>query len=181
MTQATMVSVRPFYGGDWQDCSAEDIVLDKFSDEPVTRVGIASRDEVTAAIGSVVAGQAATRWDPPARYRALSAASSRLAADADAFVDAIVTDTGFTLGDARREVSRAADTLLLSGEEAKRLTGEIAPLVGAEAGHGRLGFTVYHPLGVVCAITPFNSPLNTRVSEFHGEVARCQRDWGWRG
>ena len=52
-------------------------------------------------------------------------------------------------------------TLLLSAEEAKRLTGDVVPMDGAPGVSGRIGFTVRRPVGVVAAITPFNSPLNT--------------------
>jgi acyl-CoA reductase-like NAD-dependent aldehyde dehydrogenase len=52
-------------------------------------------------------------------------------------------------------------TLKLSGEEARRLAGDVIPLAGAPGQAGRLGFTIRVPLGVVAAITPFNSPLNT--------------------
>jgi succinate-semialdehyde dehydrogenase/glutarate-semialdehyde dehydrogenase len=52
---------------------------------------------------------------------------------------------------------------MLCGEEARRLAGEVIPMEGAPGGGGRLAFTRYRPLGVVCAITPFNSPLNTVV------------------
>ncbi len=37
----------------------------------------------------------------------------------------------------------------------------MVPLEGAAGQQGRLGFTLRVPLGVVCAITPFNAPLNT--------------------
>src|SRR5262249_38114822 len=56
---------------------------------------------------------------------------------------------------------RALQTLRLSAEEARRLVGEMVPLDGAPQQKGRLGFTIPVPLGVVCAITPFNAPLNT--------------------
>ena len=41
----------------------------------------------------------------------------------------------------------------------------MVPLQGAPGGGGpgARAFTVDRPLGVVCAITPFNSPLNTVV------------------
>ncbi len=35
------------------------------------------------------------------------------------------------------------------------------PLEGAPQQTGRIGFTIPVPLGVVCAITPFNAPINT--------------------
>ncbi len=52
-------------------------------------------------------------------------------------------------------------TFHLSAEEARRFGGEMVPLEGAPQQAGRLGFTLRVPLGVVCAITPFNAPLNT--------------------
>ena len=58
------------------------------------------------------------------------------------------------------EVSRAQQTLILSAEEAKRMTGEMVPLAGAPGCDKRLAFTMRMPVGVVCAITPFNFPLN---------------------
>jgi succinate-semialdehyde dehydrogenase/glutarate-semialdehyde dehydrogenase len=52
-------------------------------------------------------------------------------------------------------------TLRVSADEARRLTGEMIPLEGAPQQVGRIGFTIPVPLGVVCAITPFNAPINT--------------------
>jgi len=70
-------------------------------------------------------------------------------------------EAGFTAADASGEVRRCLQTLKLSAEEARRLAGEVIPLAGAPQQAGRLGFTLRVPLGVVLAITPFNSPLNT--------------------
>jgi acyl-CoA reductase-like NAD-dependent aldehyde dehydrogenase len=64
------------------------------------------------------------------------------------------------LAEARAEVSRARETIDLSADEAKRLSGEVLPLDGAPGGAGKLGFTLRVPCGVVAAITPFNFPLN---------------------
>ncbi len=52
-------------------------------------------------------------------------------------------------------------TFRLSAEEARNFRGEMVPLEGAPGQAGRIGFTLRVPLGVVCAITPFNAPLNT--------------------
>jgi succinate-semialdehyde dehydrogenase/glutarate-semialdehyde dehydrogenase len=79
------------------------------------------------------------------------------------FVENVILDTGFAIPDAEREVDRAVDTLIVSSEESKRIHGETIPLDGTPAGEGRYGFTMRFPLGVVCAITPFNSPLNTVI------------------
>src|SRR3546814_4433013 len=52
-------------------------------------------------------------------------------------------------------------TFRLPGDGARRLAGDVIPLEGAPQQEGRLAFTLRVPLGVVVAITPFNSPLNT--------------------
>ena len=73
----------------------------------------------------------------------------------------MVAEAGFPARDAGTEVTRALQTLALSAEEAKRLGGESVAFDGAPGGAGRIGFTLRVPLGLVVAITPFNSPLNT--------------------
>jgi succinate-semialdehyde dehydrogenase/glutarate-semialdehyde dehydrogenase len=156
-----LTDVRPFFNGTWHDGPVEEIVPDKFTDAPTTRVEGSDRAQVEEAIASAVQGQESVTWGPSDRYQALARASEILRDQADDVVRTIVADSGFTVADAAREVERAAETLLVSGEEAKRLVGEIVPLEGAPGVRNRLGYTVFHPVGVVCAITPFNSPLNT--------------------
>jgi len=95
------------------------------------------------------------------RHQVLSRAARLLSDRRDTFIATIVAESGFTVQDAATEVTRATETLQLCAEEARRITGEMVPMEGAPGITGRIGFTVRHPLGVVCAITPFNSPLNT--------------------
>ena len=64
-----------------------------------------------------------------------------------------------------------AETIELSAEEAKRISGEVLPLDGAPGGAGKLGFTLRVPCGVVAAITPFNAPLNTVVHKIAPAIA----------
>ena len=91
----------------------------------------------------------------------MSAAAGLLEARREAFVQSITADTGFTTSDAAGEVARAQQTLILSAEEAKRIRGEMVPVETAPGQATRMGYTIRVPVGVVCAITPFNSPLNT--------------------
>jgi succinate-semialdehyde dehydrogenase/glutarate-semialdehyde dehydrogenase len=158
---STVATVRPFIAGEWREGEGQTTVLNKFTGEPETVVSDASRAQVSEAVAAVAEGQRRVRWDNADRYRVLAAASALVDDRRDLLIDTIVDDAGFTIGDAAREVDRAAQTLLLSGEEAKRLAGEVVPLHGAAGQQRRIGLTTYHPLGVVCAITPFNSPLNT--------------------
>lgn len=160
MTQLT--TLRPFFGGDWHDGDdAVETVFDKYSDAAATDVQTSSRAQVDALIGAAVAGQERTRLSQHDRYRILSTASRLILERRDELIETVALDTGFVHADAVKEVDRTAETLQLSAEEARRLAGEVVPLAGAAGLEGRLAYTRLDPLGVVCAITPFNSPLNT--------------------
>ena len=76
-------------------------------------------------------------------------------------VQTLQQEAGFTASDAQGELKRCLETLKLSAEEARKLSGEMIPLTGAPDQKNRIGFTVRVPLGIVAAITPFNAPLNT--------------------
>jgi succinate-semialdehyde dehydrogenase/glutarate-semialdehyde dehydrogenase len=124
---------------------------------------VAAADREQAA-HAVAAAHAAFRAGAPVAYergaildRAAGLIQTRLAD----FVRTMQMEAGFTAADAAGEVRRCTETLRLSAEEARRLAGEVVPLAGAPQQSGRIGFTLRVPLGVVLAITPFNSPLNT--------------------
>jgi acyl-CoA reductase-like NAD-dependent aldehyde dehydrogenase len=51
-------------------------------------------------------------------------------------------------------------TYTFAAVEARKLAGEMIPMESAQAGEGKLGFTVRKPIGVVGAISPFNFPCN---------------------
>ncbi len=61
----------------------------------------------------------------------------------------ISREEGKILAEGVFEASRAAETIELSAEEAKRLGGEVLPLDGAPGGAGKFGFTLRVPCGVV--------------------------------
>ncbi len=152
-----------FIDGEWTKGARSFPVVDKYTGRPIATVAEASREQVHQAVEAAVR---AFRRGPPtpyARYELLMRAAEGVRARRDAFRETIVAEAGFTLADADNEVNRALQTLSTSAEEAKRLAGEVVPLGGAPIQGTRLGFTLRVPIGVVCAITPFNSPLNTVV------------------
>ncbi len=57
---------------------------------------------------------------------------------------------------ARNEVAYAADFLLWFAEEAKRIYGETIPSARAD----QRFITMYQPVGVAAAITPWNYPIS---------------------
>jgi acyl-CoA reductase-like NAD-dependent aldehyde dehydrogenase len=155
-----MRQARLLINGEWTDGVTTSTLRDKFNNEVIAEVHEADHGQVEQALAGVAKGQRSVVFPHYQRFEVLSRAASLLLERTD-LIDTIVDDTGFTIGDAEREVSRTAQTLQLSGEEAKRIQGEMVPLHGAPGIQGRIAFTVRYPVGVVCAITPFNSPLNT--------------------
>jgi succinate-semialdehyde dehydrogenase/glutarate-semialdehyde dehydrogenase len=136
-------------------------VMDKYRLEPGALVGTPDAAQAAAA---VAAAHAAFRRGAPGpfdRGAILERAATLLEPKADEFVRIMQMEAGFTQSDASGEVRRCLQTLKLSAEEARRLAGDVIPLAGAPQQAGRMGFTLRVPLGVVLAITPFNSPLNT--------------------
>jgi acyl-CoA reductase-like NAD-dependent aldehyde dehydrogenase len=61
---------------------------------------------------------------------------------------------------ARVEAQRAMSTYTFAAVEARKLAGEMVPMDAAQAGTGKLAFTLRQPVGIVGAISPFNFPLN---------------------
>lgn len=136
-------------------------VMDKFHLAPGAYVTTADREQAAQAVASAHAAFRAGAPGPFDRGALLERAAQMLEPLTESFVRTMQMEAGFTLADASGEVRRCIQTLKLSAEEARRLAGEVIPLAGAPQQAGRLGFTLRVPLGVVLAITPFNSPLNT--------------------
>jgi acyl-CoA reductase-like NAD-dependent aldehyde dehydrogenase len=72
----------------------------------------------------------------------------------------ICEEAGKPIKTARVEASRAMSTYTFAAVEARKLAGEMIPMESAQAGEGKLGFTLRKPIGVVAAISPFNFPCN---------------------
>ena len=153
--------MKMYVGGAWTEGSARTAVRNPFDDSIVDTVPVAAPAEIETALASAVRG-ARVMKAMPAHRRAeiLAAASLALRARAEEFAVVLTREMGKPIAESRGEVGRAAQTLLLASEEAKRVTGEMIPLDAAPGGDGKLGFTVRIPCGVVLAITPFNFPLN---------------------
>jgi acyl-CoA reductase-like NAD-dependent aldehyde dehydrogenase len=121
----------------------------------------ATAADVDAAIAAAVQGAAAMRkLSGYERFQILRRAADAMFARQKELGKLISQEEGKILAEGIFEASRAAETMELSAEEAKRLGGEMLPLDGAPGAGSRMGFTIRVPCGVVVAITPFNFPLN---------------------
>lgn len=153
--------MKMFVAGDWQDRSQQVEVTNPFNGEVIDTVPHGSADDVGLALGTLVDGARLMRAMPAAdRCRILQAAVRLLRHYSEDLAQTISREEGKILAESRLEVSRAAETLEVSAEESKRITGEVIPLDSAPGGAGKFGFTLRIPCGVVAAICPFNFPLN---------------------
>ncbi|HMN70335.1 MAG TPA: aldehyde dehydrogenase family protein [Rhodoblastus sp.] len=154
-------SARLLIAGAWAEGANAVDVPDKFSLTPFMQAQLPSREQVSRCVDAAAAAYAASALGPHDRGAILDRAAGRIEERAAEFVEILVREAGFPRRDALGELQRCAVTFRLSAEEARRFAGEVVPIEGAARQQGRLGFTLRVPLGVVCAITPFNAPLNT--------------------
>lgn len=147
--------------GTWVDGASVDTLRDKYSGRAFGTMAVASSAQIEEAVTAAVAAVAESSLTPYDRYDILMAASRLVAERRDLFCELMRDEAGFTRADGENEVQRCVQTLQLSAEEAKRLNGDLVPMQAGKGVKDRIGFTIHAPRGVICAITPFNSPLNT--------------------
>jgi acyl-CoA reductase-like NAD-dependent aldehyde dehydrogenase len=89
----------------------------------------------------------------------------------EVMAQAIASESGKPIREARVEVERGMMTLLFSAEEAHRLHGEEVPMDAHPGARGKTGLLIREPLGVIAAITPFNFPLNLSLHKIGPAIA----------
>jgi acyl-CoA reductase-like NAD-dependent aldehyde dehydrogenase len=148
-----------FVAGEWVETGDWVEVRSPYSREVVGRVAEGGADETKRAID---AAEQAMREPLPAHKRAeiLVRVVSGLARRHDEIARQISDEAGKPMKAARVEAKRAMSTYTFAAVEARKLAGEMVPMDAAQAGEGKLAFTLRQPIGIVGAISPFNFPLN---------------------
>jgi len=156
---AAATGKRLLVGGEWIETGDWQEVRSPYSGEVVGRVAKAGAEETRRAIG---AAEQAMREPLPAHKRAeiLVRVAGALGRRHEEVARLISDEAGKPLKAARVEAARAMSTYTFAAVEARKLAGEMVPMDAAQAGEGKLAFTLRHPIGVVGAISPFNFPLN---------------------
>lgn len=164
--------IRPHVAGAWVEGLGSGVeVAEPFSGASGVLVQTSTPEQIDEAIASATAAAEASRLTQAARSEVLHQAAALMLERRADLEDCVRLDTGFVHADVAKEVDRAAHTLQLCAHEARRLAGEAIPMEGAPGQQGITAFTRLDPLGVVCAITPFNSPLNTVVHKIGPAIA----------
>ncbi|HEX8559668.1 MAG TPA: aldehyde dehydrogenase family protein [Pyrinomonadaceae bacterium] len=133
-------------------------------------VGAASQDsaaDVEAALASVKSYRHSLTAER--RSQILRAAAEELQRRKDEFGRRITDEAGICVKESAKEVERACGNLLVASEEALRIHGEALQVTSRD--QNKVAMTIHEPVGVVCAITPFNRPLNQVVVKVAPAVA----------
>lgn len=148
-------------GGTWREGSDERNVINPYSGNIVARAPESSLQDLDDALHAATAAKPLAAATPGyERAALLRKAAALLLERADDIAMVMTRETGKAIKDAKAEVVRSQDTILLAAEEAIRIEGEQVPLDGSAMGAGKLAFMLRFPVGVVAGITPFNAPFN---------------------
>jgi acyl-CoA reductase-like NAD-dependent aldehyde dehydrogenase len=146
-------------GGEWVETGEWIEVRSPYSGSVVGRVAKGGGAEARRALD---AAEAALSEPLPAHKRAeiLVKVAGLIGRRHEEVARTISEEAGKPIKTARVEASRAMSTYTFAAVEARKLAGEMIPMDAAQAGEGKLGFTVRKPIGIVGAISPFNFPCN---------------------
>jgi acyl-CoA reductase-like NAD-dependent aldehyde dehydrogenase len=143
---ATATERKLLVAGEWIETGDWLEIRSPYSGEVVGRVAKAGADEARLAIDGA---EEAMREPLPAHKRAeilvrIVAGIARRHEEAARLISA---EAGKPIKTARVEASRAMSTYTFAAVEARTLTGEVVPMDAAQAGEGKLAFTLRRPIG----------------------------------
>ena len=138
----------------------------------VGRVRVPSEAQTEAAVAAAVKVFGSTRRLPTWRRAAiLRDVAARLLSLREELAATIVGEAGKPIRSARLEVERSAQTFLAAATACETPRAEMTPLDVNASSEGRWGILRRFPLGPVCAITPFNFPLNLTAHKVAPAIA----------
>lgn len=156
------MSKEPFLvAGSWR--LGDDVipVHHPFDGHLVTTVARAQLPDVYDAIELAERGaNCMARLSRYERHRILAEISQRLELEAAEWSELITLESGKPIRNSQFEVRRAAITFRVAAEEALRFGVESLPMDIEPGARSDIGIITREPLGIIAAITPFNSPLN---------------------
>jgi len=150
--------MKMLINGKWIDTEKKIEVANPYDNAVIDYVPRAEQSHVDMAIDSASHYDfSLSSWN---RYEILHNFSELLKEKKDEFSNLISLESGKSLKESSIEVERASQTFLISGEEAKRLNGEVLNCDAVRGMPNRHALVLREPVGIVLAITPFNYPLN---------------------
>jgi putative phosphonoacetaldehyde dehydrogenase len=153
--------LKCFIAGKWVDSDQKIEVTNPYTNEVVGTVPRMSLDDVKKAIDALYEYEPTmTAYE---RSEVLRATAAEITERKDELSYGISLESGMSLADSSKEVTRGVALILTAAEEAKRIMGEQLPSDVDASGADKLIMVLRHPVGVVSAIVPFNRPMNQVV------------------
>jgi betaine-aldehyde dehydrogenase len=144
--------------GEWRrGAGAAHETVDPADGSVITAIHHATADDVDEAVGRGAEAAADPAWRdllPHERGRHLQRIADGIERDADRLARLQTRDTGKTLGETRALVASAAGTFRYFAAALETLDDELTTQRGRS-----LTMSLHEPIGVVGAITPWNSPI----------------------
>jgi len=136
-------------------------VYNSYTGDKIGTVPQSTEQDVMNALALAKKGESIGRKMPASeRIAILKRAVTIMEREFDVLSNLIATEGIKTIVQARKEVTRALNTMQLSAEEAGRIIGATIPFNAVRGSEDRVGYETKVPIGIVVAITPFNDPLN---------------------
>lgn len=136
-------------------------VYNSYTGEIIGTVPQSTEQDVKKALDLAKKGEITGRKMPASeRVTILKNAVKIMEREFDALSNLIATEGVKTIAQAKKEVTRAINTMQISAEEASRIVGSTIPFNSVAGSEDRVGYEHKSPIGLVVAITPFNDPLN---------------------
>lgn len=166
MTQKNLI------GGEWRGSNDVHEVKFPYDNSVVDSVSMATQQDMEDAMAAAVNGFEITRRLPSHKRTEILQNMHRLMQERfDELVEAMILEGGKNRKTAVGETTRALQTIFVSSEEARRLSGEVFSIDWTPAGENRQGFTRRAPIGTVLGITPFNYPVNLACHKIGPAIA----------
>ncbi|MBU0706074.1 aldehyde dehydrogenase family protein [Patescibacteria group bacterium] len=166
-----MHSYKNLINGKWveEGCGGSFEVCNPYTEEVIGTVPKLDIDTIEKAI------KTASAYHPQLtayeRYEILRGTAEEVQERREELSHLISSESGICLKSTYHEVERANQALLFCAEEARRLEGQSFPGDIIPGVRNKIGMTIYQPVGLVLAITPFNHPLNQVVHKIGPSIA----------
>lgn len=152
------VHLQLFINGAWipADTGENFEVINPANTQTIGTAAKADRAETRRALKA--AHEAFYIWrqsSPDERHKALKMAADSVASRQEELAKILTLEHGKPLADARKEIIGCISTIEYYAEEARRISGEIAPQKSAST----RSLVIRQPVGVVAAIAPWNYPV----------------------
>ena len=161
---APVQSYQLYIGGKWEDPASGEWfeTVNPFDERPWARIPRCNAADVDRAVAAAAKAFGEGGWAdslPAERGRLLLAAADCLEARSRALAELETRDTGKRIVESEPQIRYMAAWFRYFGGLADKIEGRVIPLDRDDV----LNYTLREPLGVVAAVTPWNSPIMIAV------------------